>query len=119
MVRLTSQQLGALEKTHALLERRLKLGDVSRVDVDESLERIAQLRAERLARESQLVIANRALADLAGKQHTLAGPTFQAAAISRLSSASLDQLVTDFKTSHPLLRAVDLRRQLSLLEAKK
>ncbi|MFZ9997312.1 MAG: TolC family protein, partial [Burkholderiaceae bacterium] len=119
MVRLTSQQLGALEKSHAQLERRLKLGDVSRVDVDESLERIAQLRAERLARESQLVVANRALADLAGKQHTLAGPAFQAAAIRSLSSASLDQLVTDFKTSHPLLRAVDLRRQISLLEAKK
>lgn len=119
MVRLTSQQLGALGKTHAQLERRLKLGDVSRVDVDESLERIAQLRAERLARESQLVVANRALADLAGKQHTLVGPAFQAAAIRSLSSASLDQLVTDFKTSHPLLRAVDLRRQISLLEAKK
>ncbi len=119
MVRLTSQQLGALEKTHAQLEKRRKLGDVSRVDVEESLERIAQLRAERLARESQLVIANRALADLSGQQTALGSPSLQPSLLAGLTSQSLDQLVADFKKSHPLLRAVDLRRQISLLEAKK
>ena len=119
MVRLTSQQLGALERTHAQLEKRRKLGDISRVDVEESLERIAQLRAERLARESQLVIANRALADLAGKQTALSSPSLQPSLLAALTSQSLDQLVADFKKSHPLLRAVDLRRQISLLEAKK
>ena len=119
MVRLTSQQLGALEKTHAQLEKRRRLGDISRVDVEESLERIAQLRAERLARESQLVIANRALADLAGQQTSLRSPSLEINALAGLSSQSLDQLVSDFKKGHPLLRAVDLRRQISLLEAKK
>lgn len=119
MVRLTSQQLGALERTHAQLEKRRRLGDISRVDVEESLERIAQLRAERLARESHLVIANRALADLAGRQASLPPPGFQINALAGLTSQPLDQLVADFKKSHPLLRAVDLRRQISLLEAKK
>lgn len=119
MVRLTSQQLGALEKTHAQLEKRRRLGDISRVDVEESLERIAQLRAERLARESQLVIANRALADLAGQQTSLLTPGLQINALAGLTSQSLDQLVAEFKKSHPLLRAVDLRRQISLLESKK
>ncbi len=119
MVRLTSQQLGALEQTHAQLEKRRRLGDISRVDVEESLERIAQLRAERLARESQLVIANRALADLAGQQTSLRPPELQLNALAGLTSQSLDQLVAEFKNGHPLLRAVDLRRQISLLEAKK
>jgi outer membrane protein len=119
MVRLTSQQLGALERTHAQLEKRRRLGDISRVDVEESLERIAQLRAERLARESQLVIANRALADLAGQQTSLRSPGFQIHTLAGLTSQPLDQLVDDSKKGHPLLRAVDLRRQISLLEAKK
>jgi outer membrane protein len=119
MVRLTSQQLGALERTHVQLERRLKLGDVSRVDVDESLERIAQLRAERLSRESQLVIVNRALADLAGQPQQLKTPAFQPTALNSLIRTELDAIVANLKSGHPMLRAVDLRRQIGLLEARK
>jgi outer membrane protein len=119
MVRLMSQQLGALERAHVQLEKRLKLGDVSRVDVDESLERIAQLRAERLSRESQLVIANRALADLAGQPQQLKTPVFQPTTLDPMVKKELTTIVSNLKSGHPMLRAVDLRRQMSLLEAKK
>ncbi len=119
MVRLVSQQIGALEAAHAQLEKRLRLGDISRLDVEESLERIAQLRAERIARESQLVTANRLLADLAGGVQVLARPGLQIQKLEGLLRKPLDELVSDLKTTHPLLKSVDLRRQMSLLEVQK